>query len=151
MGIEPLILALWIGQAVAALVLAFAAASYRRWYAAAGTVLGLAIGSAPFVVVQGPSVWGPAILVVVTSSIALVVLYGAMARWKSLLAVLLIVAIPLLYRLFAYQSYPPSMSPILEVLALLGEIDFLLGPIVCALAFRAMLGWLDSRIVQRSA
>jgi hypothetical protein len=152
MGLELLIVGLWVIQAIAAVVLAGQAAVNHRWFAAIGTMLGLAIGFLPFLL-GGPAVWGPAILVTLVSVSLLIVAYGIPMRWKALIAVLLILGIPLGYRLFAYESFPPTLSPsFLGTLALLGEIACLLGPITCALASREVLGWLDRAIaIRRSA
>src|SRR5262249_5473196 len=133
-----LILGLWAIQILAALILAVHAALDSRWLAAAGTIVGALVGCSPFVLMQGqgPAVWGPAILIVLLSTAALTIIYGAGLRWKALFATLLFLAVPLSYRLFAYEKFPPSANMLFGTLALVGDVAFLLGPIACALACR---------------
>jgi hypothetical protein len=162
MGLEPLIWGLWVIQAVAALGLAFFTASFRRWFAATGSIIGVAIGLSPFVVPfavpfivmkgQAPAIWGPVILIVIVSTVALTIAYGIGRRWLPLIATLLIFVIPLSYKLFVYGTYPPASYPTLLLpIAFIGEITLLLGPIICALACREIFGWLDFVVARRRA
>jgi hypothetical protein len=155
MGLEPLILGLWVVQAIVAIVLTAIAAFHHRWFAASGAILGLTIGLLPFLILrgQGPAVWEPAVLITLVSTLVLIVSLAISMRWMALVVALLILGIPLGYRIFATRWFPPSSSPLLlNSLALVGEIAFLLGPIVCSLACREVFGWLDRLIaIRRSA
>jgi hypothetical protein len=138
MGLEPLMLGLWAIQILAVLILVVQAALNGRWFAAAGTIVGTIIGCSPFVLMQGQgaAVWGPAIVITVLSTAALTIAYGVRLRWKALIATLLFLTIPLSYRLFAHEKFPPSTNLLFRTFALLGEVAFLLGPIACGLACR---------------
>ena len=151
MGIEFLIQGLWVVQAIAALVLAWRTALDNRWFAAAGTIVGLSIGLAPFFLLQGqgPAVWKPAVLIVLVSTFVLIIVYGMAMQWKLFIATLLMLAIPLAYRLLAFQKFPPSSNVFFGLLAFLGEVAFLLGPIACALASREILDWADRLVATR--
>jgi hypothetical protein len=151
MGIELLIAWLWGIQAIATVVLAVRSALIGRWFAAAGAVLGAGLGVSPFLLMQGqgPAVWGPVIFIALASAVALPVIYAVARRWRALGAMLLLITIPLAYRVLAYASIPPSTHAILGPLAFLGEMAFLLGPILCSLVFREAFGWLDHIFFRR--
>lgn len=145
MGPEPFILALWVIQGIVAAALALRSALTWRWFAAIGTVAGFCIGVSPFVVMRGRETLGPAILIMLASVVMLILAYAIAQRWKVLVAVLVILAIPQAYQLFVYRSFPPASMPvILEPIALVAQTAFFLGPITCALALREIAGWLDS-------
>jgi len=150
MGLEILIVGLWVLQAIAAVVLACWTALRRRWFAAAGTLVGFVTGISPFVVMrgQGADVWGPVVAIVLISTVALTVIYAVALHWRALVATLLLLAILLAYRVLAYDRAPPSTNALFGALAFLGEMAFLLGPIVCALTFREVLGWLDHIVLK---
>ena len=149
MGLEPLILGLWVVQAIVAVVLACRSALAGRWFAAIGAILGIVIGWSPFFLLRGPAVWGPAVSIAIVSTLALATIYATASRWRALVATLLLVTIPLAYRVLAYERIPPSTNAIFGTLALLGDTSFLLGPILCSLALREALGWLDHIVLTR--
>jgi hypothetical protein len=153
MGLEPLIWGLWVTQAIAGVILALRAAVHHRWFAATGTILGLVIGFSPYFVMQGRAVWGPIILIATLSTIVLTLVYSIAMRWKPLILVLLLLTLPLGYRILLFETYPPNLNPpLLEPLAFIGETIFLLSPITCALATKEVLGLLDRFIaIRRSA
>ena len=151
MGLELLIMGLWVLQVIAAVALAGYTAFYRRWFAAVGTLVGAAIGISPFIVMrgQGPGVWGAAVSITLSSTLALTAIYTVAMRWRALAATVLLLTIPLAYRALAYNRFPPSTNVLFGSLAFLGEMAFLLGPIVCSLVFREVLGWLDHIALKR--
>src|SRR5262245_50100698 len=100
MGLEPLILGLWVLQGIAGAILVVRSALHRRWFAATAIVVGLAIGSMPFLVIRGPAVWQPVILIVILSIIALTLVYSITKQWKRLVLVSLLLVLPLSYRIF---------------------------------------------------
>jgi len=162
MGADVAILIIWVIQAVAVLMLATRAAYLRRWPAAAGLVLGGLIGFSPQILARGQigpeaaaTVFGASIILVLLSAVALAVAYGIGRRWSALLVVLAILGVPNLYMLAGIKSFPPSSSPtFLGPLEALGELNFFLAPIACALAFReifAGIGGLITNWKERAA
>jgi hypothetical protein len=145
-GIDAFILALWAVQALIVFVLAVRAAFHGRWFAAAGLVLGLAAGLSPILVGQdvashrGTVVFGISIVLVLLSAIVLIVAYGVGRRWMALGFAIAIFGIPVPYILLTNRWFALSSTPaILKPLDVLGELDFLLAPIACALACREVL------------
>ena len=155
----------WVIQGVAAVVLAIVTAVRRRRFAALGAVLGFAVGLWS-VFVMGPRFGSEAVVVVVSSVIAMIVSYGLAKRWMPAAAMLLLFVIPLAYFLitslpprrgiewlaFVGLSSAPSPFPPIsatELLATIGLMEvFFLAPILGALAAREVLGWLDRQAMQ---
>ncbi len=77
------------------------------------------------------------IILVAVSAIVLVVSYGFARRWIALALVIAIFIIPIVY------SFIPAFSPLKVVprLDAMGEIEFFLAPIACALASREVFVW----------
>ena len=143
MSPEATILSLWAVQLLLVLALLVRAALRREWAAGSGLVAGLAIGFAPLLVGQsagsdpGASLLRTSIILVAVSAIVLVISYGFARRWIALALVIAIFCIPILY------SFIPAFSPLKVVprLDAMGEIEFYLAPIACALAGREILVW----------
>ncbi|TKW78614.1 MAG: hypothetical protein DI543_09535 [Bradyrhizobium icense] len=143
MGPEAFILTLWAAQVLLVLALTVRAALRREWAAAAGLVAGLAIGVAPMLAGQsagpdpGAFLLRTSIILVAVSAIVLVVSYGFARRWIALALVIAIFIIPIVY------SFIPAFSPLKVVprLDAMGEIEFFLAPIACALASREVFVW----------
>lgn len=146
MALDYVILFLGMVQVIAAVAVAAYTAFHRRWFAAGGVLLGFAIGISPFFVLQGSRAFEAAIPIALLSIIALPILYAIARRWKALLVILMLL-VPVAYLFLGYEKFPPSSSAFFSTLAALGEISFLLGPILCALAGREVLSWID-RIMQ---
>jgi len=154
----------WVIQAVAAIVLAIITAVRHRRFAAFGTVLGFGVGLWS-VFVMGPRSGPEAVIVVVSSAIALTVSYGLAKRWIPAAATLLLLAMPLAFFLtthlplrrgnewlaiFGLSSAPSPPVSAPEFLATIGLMEaFFLPPIICALAGREILGWLDRQAMQQ--
>ena len=143
MGPEATILALWAAQVLLVLVLVVRAALRREWAAGVGLAAGLAIGFAPMFVGQsagpdpGAFLLRTSIILVAASAIVLVISYCLTRRWIALALVVAIFCIPILY------SFIPAFSSLKVVprLDAIGEIEFFLAPIACALAGREILVW----------
>jgi hypothetical protein len=137
------ILTLWVIQGLVVLALLARAVFRREWMASAGLAVGLAIGVAPLLVGQsagsdpGASLLRTSIILVAVSAIVLVVSYGMTRRWIALALVIAIFCVPIAY------SFIPAFSPlkIYPRLDAMGEIEFFLAPIACALAGREILVW----------
>jgi hypothetical protein len=140
------ILFLGMVQVIAAVAVAAYTAFHRRWFAAGGVILGFAIGILPFFVLQGSRAIEAAIPIAFLSFIALPILYAIARRWKALLVILMLL-VPVAYLIFGSQKFPPSSNAFFNTLAVLGELSIMLGPILCALAGREVLSWVD-RITQ---
>ena len=154
MGADVAILIIWAIQAAAVLILATRAAYLRRWPAAAGLLLGVLIGFSPHVLARGQvgpeagaTIFGASIILVVLSTLVLGVAYGVGRRWIPLLLLLAILGVPSAYMVAGIRSFPPSSNPaFLGPLEALGELNFFLAPIACALAFREILSGIGGLI-----
>jgi len=138
-GPEPVILGIWIIQAIAAVALAFRSAYFHQWLAAVGAACGVAIGFAPLFFLNGPAVWEPYFFIGLTSVVALVIFYGFAKRWKRftatfLMLVIMVVSIPGVQRL---------LSAVPTVLGFIGEIAILFSPLICAITLLELAGSLD--------
>ena len=156
MGFDAFILVFWAVQALVVLVLLVRAAFARRWFAGVGLVLGLAVGLSPLVAGQnvdahrGAAIFGISIILVLLSAIVLIAAYGFGRRWVALALTIAIFGIPVPYILLANSWFPSSSTPtILKPLELMGQFDFLLAPIACALACQEILAWVG-RLVTHS-
>jgi len=142
-GLDVFVLAAWAAQALAVLVLVAPAASRRQWAAGAGLAAGLAIGLAPLLSEETAHssrtalLFGTSIILVALSAIVLVISYSFTRRWIALALVIAIVCIPTVY-VFIPASSPLKVFTPLEAM---GEFNFLLAPIACALAGREILVW----------
>jgi len=142
-GPEATILALWAAQVLLVLALAVRAAFRREWAAGAGLAAGLAIGFAPLLVGQnagsdpGAFLLRTSMILVAVSAIVLVIAYSFTRRWIALVLVIVVFCIPIVY------SFIPAFSSlkVYPRLDAMGEIDFFLAPIACALAGREILVW----------
>jgi hypothetical protein len=155
-GLDAIILALWAVQALIVLAIAARTAVGRRWFAAAGLVLGLAVGLSAQIAGQnvashrGTVIFGMSIILVLLSAFVLIIAYGVGRRWVALVLTIAIFGIPVPYILLANRWFPPSSTPaILQPLELRGEFDFFLAPIACALAGQEILAWVG-RLVTNS-
>ena len=143
MGLDAFILALWAAQGLVVLVLVVRAAFRRQWVAGAGLAAGLAIGLAPLLAEENAHsgraalLFGTSIILVALSAIVLVISYSFTRRWIALALVIVILCIPIVY-VFIPVSSPLKVFTQLEAM---GELDFLLAPIACALAGREILVW----------
>jgi hypothetical protein len=137
------ILALWVVQVLVVLALMVRAAFRREWAAFVGLVIGLVIGFAPLLAGQnsgsdpGASLMRTSMIQLAASTIVLVISYSLTRRWIALALVIVIFCIPIVY------SFIPAFSPlkVYPRLDAMGEIDFFLVPIACALAGREILVW----------
>jgi hypothetical protein len=155
-GFDAFILVVWAAQAFVVFVLVLRAAFARRWFAGVGLVLGLAVGLSPLVAGQnvdshrGTVVFGISIILVLLSAIVLIAAYGFGRRWVALALTIAIFGIPVPYILLASNWFPSSStSTILKPLEILGQFDFLLAPVACALACQEILAWVG-RLVTHS-
>jgi hypothetical protein len=143
-GLEPLILLVWVVQVIMATVIALRKILLNRWFAAAGTALGLMIGFSPMYYFKGPAVWPPSVIIAVVSAVILVLIYGVSRRWKPFSVVSLLLAIPLVYHFSGlYLLSTRSMPSLLVPPVLVAELELLLGPILCALAGGEIFDSLD--------
>jgi hypothetical protein len=149
MGLDALILVFWALQALAVLILVVRAAFARRWFAGSGLILGLAIGLSPLVAGhnvdshRGTVVFGMAIILVLISAVVMIAAYGVGRRWVALILTIGVFGIPIPYMLLASRWFSSSSTPaLLKPIEILGEVDFLLAPIACALACQEILAWI---------
>ena len=144
MGVDYLIFIIWIAQAVAAAALAVYLAIRSRWFAACGTVLGLALGFLPLHLFQGPAIWAPWIHLAAAAAIVLVIVYIVTMRWKRLALALIIVGLPLAYVLFIRDSLPSTFdASLLAPAGIVGEFSVLFAPLICAITAKELFGELD--------
>jgi hypothetical protein len=142
-GLEPVFWLSWIAQIAAALVIAFRRAQVHRWFSAAGILFGTAAAFAP-VYLWRDLFWPAAMSAFFASIIVLLVAYTVGRRWKTLAILLLLLVAPLAYALAGRHALPPESSPaFLGFFQAVGEMNLLLGPIVCGLAAGEILGILD--------
>jgi hypothetical protein len=141
-GLDPVILFVWAVQVIIATVVALKKILLYRWFAAAGTALGLTIGFSPMYFFRGPAVWPPWAIIAAVSAVLLALIYGVSRRWKSFSVVSLLLAIPIVHRfsgLYLLSIKPSFLMP----LVLVAEMEIFLGPILCALAGGEIFGSLD--------
>jgi hypothetical protein len=142
-GLDWLILVLWAAQALVVLALMVRAAFRRQWVAGAGLAAGLAIGLAPLLTDENTSsgrtavLFGTSIILVALSAIVLVISYSFTRGWIALALVIVIFCIPIPYVFISASSSLKVFQP----LEAMGEFDFFLAPIACALAGREILVW----------
>lgn len=141
MGFEIVLVFIWGVQLIAGVVLGVFDVLRQQWMRAVGAVLGLGVGFLPNMLIQGPAIWKPAQLIALVSVAALAVIFAVRTHWKSLIAVTLIFIMPLAYYLIAISSYPRPVSATVTFVALVAEMELLLGPILCSIATRQLLGW----------
>jgi hypothetical protein len=142
-GLEIIIVFLWGVQLIAGVVIAVFDLLLRKWLRAVGTLLGLVVGFLPVLLIRGPALWDSANLVAPISVGVLVAILGVRLQWKALVAVILILAAPLAYHSVALTSYPPRLNAALTFISAVAEMELLLGPIICAVTIRTLLGWLS--------
>ena len=139
MSPATVILTLWVVQALVVLALIVRAAFRREWAAFVGLAAGLAIGFAPLLAGSDPgaSLLRTSMIQLAASTIVLVIAYSLTRRWIALALVVVIFCVPIVY------SFIPAFSPlkVYPRLDAMGEIDFFLVPIACALAGREILVW----------
>jgi hypothetical protein len=140
-GFEIILGFIWMVQLIAGVVLGVFDLLRQQWLRAVGALLGLGVGFLPNMLIQGPAIWKPAQLIALVSVTALVVTLAVRMHWKSLIAVTLIFVMPLAYYLIVISSYPRPVSAVVTFIALVAEMELLLGPILCSIATRELLGW----------
>jgi hypothetical protein len=139
-------------QLIAGVVLSVFDVLRQQWLRAVGVLVGLGVGFLPNMLIQGPAIWKPSQLIALASVAALVVIFAVRMHWKSLIAVTLIFVMPLVYYLIAIFSYPRPVSAAFTLIAVVAEMELLLGPIVCSIATRELFGWFGdfTRLVRKS-
>src|SRR5579871_6874841 len=145
MGIEVVILGLWVIQALVVIVLAARAAFARCWLDMTALLLGALIGFSLFVIPwslgwslgehPAASLFGGSFVLVLISAVLLA--YLTRRHWVALAACLVLLVIPDLYILVRFGLL--SHAELLGSLKVLGELNFFLAPIACALALREVV------------
>jgi hypothetical protein len=133
----------WIAQAMAIVVLALIRVISRQWFAAAGVLVGGAVGFSPLFLLRGPAVWAVLSIIALVSTIALALVFAAIGRWVVLLLVCLISILPLTYHWFVFEPFPPSSNLLAKQLVVMSQLASLLAPLWCAFAGMELLGRLD--------
>jgi hypothetical protein len=136
-GFEIILVFIWMVQLIAGVVLSLFDVLRQQGVRAVGALLGLGVGFLPNMLIQGPAIWKPAQLVALVSVAALVVIFAVRMHWKSLIAVTLTFVMPLAYYSIAY---PRPASAAVTFVAVFAEMELLLGPILCSIATRELLG-----------
>jgi hypothetical protein len=140
-GFEIILAFIWMVQLIAGVVLGVFDVLRQQWLRAVGAIVGLGVGFLANVLIQGPAISKPSQLIALVSVTALVVIFAVRMHWKLLIAVTLIFVIPLAYYLMAISSYPRSGGAAVTFIAVVAEMELLLGPILCSIATRELLGW----------
>jgi hypothetical protein len=154
MGIEVVVLGLFVIQALVVILLAACATFARCWLDMAALLLGALIGFSLFVIPRSlgwslgehpaASLFGGSFVLVLISAVLLA--YLTRRRWVALAAFLVLLVIPDLYVLMRF-----SLSPHEELLGSLkvwGDLNFFLAPIACALALREVVLGVSQRVIR---
>ena len=137
MGLEPVILLVWLIAVTLGAGLCAVALWRRQWFSAFGTVLGLAVGLFPVVVFKGPQVLGAMAALSVGAAPLLVLAYAIRKRNQRAMFGFCILVLPLIYTISVPRDQFRAGWPG-DWLRVAGELAFLCGPIVCLLAGREL-------------
>lgn len=137
--IQLAIYLIWRVQIVLVAALILYAVYRRQWFAAAGAIVGTAIGFLPSAAdVIGARQVHMMLIIVVASIVVLTASYLIAKRWVLFALVLGLFGLPFIYIYFLGKFYPHADYPIFEKLFYMAEVELFLSLILPALACREL-------------
>ncbi|MCW5703984.1 MAG: hypothetical protein AB7I42_10525 [Bradyrhizobium sp.] len=149
MGFLVLFVLVCVVQIAAASIMALRQARLHRWLSATGIICGTAAVFASWYFWWDPFL-PAAVNAFFFSIVVLLTAYSFTSRWKALAILLLGLVVPVAYAWWGWLLLPTKSLPaFFGFVRVVGEMELLLGPIVCGLAAGEILGMLDSRLIQQ--